>query len=319
MVANEPASHEVLGAHKPGAGRYAPSPSGDLHLGNLRTALVAFLAARGTCRDFLLRIDDIDRARDKGFAERQLADLRRLGIVWELPVMKQSERDHAYYVALQTLCEQDRVYECVCSRKDILTAPTAPHAPPGAYPGICRTLSTAALQRAKAKIAPRLPALRLKVAASERQLCFTDLIKGRVCAPIDDFVLRRGDGVYAYNLATVVDDAAAGVDQVVRGDDLASSTPRQILLARLLNAPAPSYAHVPLVVNARGVRLAKRDGAVTLAQLREQGVGTAEVLQMLLLSLGMAADPLATDALKAAACDFAFHKLSRDPFVFKGF
>ncbi|MFT4232580.1 MAG: glutamate--tRNA ligase family protein, partial [Leucobacter sp.] len=160
----------------------------------------------------------------------------------------------------------------------------------------CRDRTPGERAAAREAIAPRLPALRLRVPAGTAAPEFDDLLLGRVRGDIDDFVLRRGDGTVAYNLAVVIDDAAMGVDQIVRGDDLASSTPRQILLQRLLGlpdgaapAPAVEYAHVPLVLGPTGARLAKRDGAVTLADLREQGVDAAEVLSALAVSLDLAA------------------------------
>lgn len=270
----------------PGAGRYAPSPSGNLHLGNLRTALVAWLAARSTGRRFVLRVDDLDRARDAGYAAAQLQQLASLGLTHDGEIVYQSNRTAHYAAALAELTAANLTYECVCSRKDILAAPTAPHAPPGAYPGTCRNLDPAQKAAALAAIAPRQPAIRLRTPVTAGT--FTDQILGEQSAGIDDFVLRRGDGTYAYNLATVVDDAAAGVDQIVRGADLASSTPRQILLGQLLGLPQPSYAHVPLVLNPAGARLAKRDGAVTLVDLAAQGLTSEQVLQVLAQSLNLA-------------------------------
>ena len=161
------------------------------------------------------------------------------------------------------LGERGLLYECYCSRKDILNAPRAPHAPEGAYPGTCRNLTEA--QRAERCDSGRPPALRLRTDAAEYTV--SDLIHGRFTGVVDDFVLRRGDGVPAYNLAVVVDDAHSRVDQVVRGEDLLASAPRQAYLARLLGYPEPTYAHVPLALNPEGKRLAKRDGAVTLAEL----------------------------------------------------
>jgi len=275
-----------------GAGRYAPSPSGDLHLGNLRTALLAWLFARSSGRAFLMRIEDTDQARATGAAERQLADLRAIGVDWDGEPVVQSERIAVYEETIARLSALGLVYECTCTRREILEAPSAPHAPPGAYPGTCRDLSDAERARARLRIAPRLPALRLRTPGAVRELCFDDLLLGRVCGSIDDLVLRRGDGAIAYNLAVVVDDAAMGVDQVVRGDDLASSTPRQLLLQRLLGfptSPRVQYAHVPLVLGPGGARLAKRDGAVTLRDLAQQGVAPVSVLGMLAESLGLAA------------------------------
>ena len=276
-----------------GAGRYAPSPSGDLHLGNLRTALLAWLFARASGRSFLIRIEDLDRARDAGSAERQLRDLAAFGLDWDGAPVLQSERGADHEAAIARLADAGLVYECFCTRKDILAAPTAPHAPPGAYPGTCRDLGPAEREAAQERILPRTPALRLRVPEGTAAPWFRDLVLGEQAhGEIDDLVLLRGDGTVAYNLAVVVDDAAMGVDQVVRGDDLASSTPRQILLQRLLELPSPpvvEYAHVPLVLGPTGKRLAKRDGAVTLAALEAHGAEPAEVLTELAVALGLAA------------------------------
>lgn len=248
------------------AGRFAPSPSGDLHIGNVRTGLVSFLWARTTGRSFRWRIEDLDRVQ-AGAAERQLDEFRALGVVVDGEIVVQSARTEAYAEACARLEARGLVYECYCSRKDILSAPSAPHAPPGAYPGTCRHLTEAQRLQGRERLAAagRSPALRLATDGAGRPV--EDAVLGTLSAPIDDVVLRRGDGVWAYNLAVVVDDAAMGVDQVVRGDDLASSAPRQALLCDLLELPVPEYAHVPLVLNSSGARLAKRDGAVTLRQL----------------------------------------------------
>lgn len=270
-----------------GAGRYAPSPSGELHLGNLRTAMLAWLFARSTGRHFLMRIEDLDRARDAGTAAGQLADLTALGIDWDGDPVLQSERAGAHEAAIEQLSEAGLVYECTCTRREIAEAPTAPHEPPGAYPGTCRERSAAERAAAALAILPRRPALRLRTPETEREQSFDDLLLGRVSGWVDDPVLRRGDGAVAYNLAVVVDDAGAGVDQIVRGDDLAPSTPRQILLQRLLGLPIPIYAHVPLVLGPTGARLAKRDGAVTLAELAAQGVDADGVRGLLAASLGL--------------------------------
>jgi len=275
-----------------GAGRYAPSPSGDLHLGNLRTALLAWLFARSSGRRFFIRIEDLDRERDAGAAERQLADLQRLGLDWDGEVAVQSTRIAHYDDAVAQLREAGLVYECTCTRREVLDAPRAPHAPPGAYPGTCRDRTPAERDAARERIAPRLPALRIRIPDGWRAPAFNDVMLGTVHGEIDDFVLRRGDGAYAYNLAVVVDDAAMGIDQIVRGDDLAVSTPRQLMLQQLLGVPtvpAIEYAHVPLVLGPTGARLAKRDGAVTLAQLMQAGSDSDAVRAMLARSLGLAA------------------------------
>lgn len=238
-----------------------------------------------------MRIEDLDRARDSGAAAAQLADLRAIGVDWDGDPVIQTERTADHEAAIAKLSVAGLVYECTCTRRDILAAPTAPHAPPGAYPGTCRDRSDIERGEARASIAPRLPALRLRAPEGLTSSSFDDLLMGKVIGDIDDFVLQRGDGTIAYNLAVVVDDAAMGVDQVVRGDDLATSTPRQMLLQQLLGLPTVpevEYAHVPLVLGPSGARLAKRDGAVTLRDLREQGVDAADVLAMLAASLGLA-------------------------------
>lgn len=253
-----------------GAGRFAPSPSGDLHIGNVRTGLLAYLFARLDDRPFLWRVEDLDRVRP-GAAERQLEDFAQLGIVPDPPITRQSDRTGYYADALTELADRQLVYECYCSRKDIAQAPSAPHAPPGAYPGTCRNLSDRQRADARGRLAEqgRRPALRLRATVGANTV--TDRLLGRVSGHVDDFVLRRGDGVWAYNLATVVDDGLTGVTQVVRANDLASSAPRQAYLAQLLGYPVPEYVHVPLVLGPSGARLAKRDGAVTLRQLWDLG------------------------------------------------
>ncbi|GAA4520970.1 tRNA glutamyl-Q(34) synthetase GluQRS [Brachybacterium paraconglomeratum] len=281
----------------PGAGRYAPSPSGDLHLGNLRTAILAWVLARRTGRAFHLRVEDLDRVRE-GSVPRQLEDLAALGLDWDGEVVRQSERGAAYEQAIARLEAQSLVFECYCTRREILEAPSAPHAPPGAYPGTCRNLSPATREQGRQRMRElrREPALRLRAEAPEWQV--HDLWAGEVTGTVDDLVLRRGDGVVAYNLAVVVDDAAAGVDQVVRADDLLSSAPRQACLAHLLGLPEPGYAHVPLAVNSDGARLAKRDGAVTLRDRYAQGESVAEVVGRIGHSLGLADCRTAADVLE---------------------
>ncbi|WP_072802830.1 tRNA glutamyl-Q(34) synthetase GluQRS [Rhodococcoides yunnanense] len=260
-----------------GAGRFAPSPSGDLHLGNLRTALLAWLFARSTGRRFLMRIEDLDRVR-AGAEALQLADLWAIGIDWDGPVVRQSERTTLYDDAIARLTRAGLTYECFCTRREILEAASAPHAPDGAYPGTCRNLTDA--ERSSKS---RPPALRLRAEAAD--FVVDDEVHGRFHGQVDDLVLRRADGVPAYNLAVVVDDGEQGIDQVVRGDDLLTSSPRQAYLASLLGVPVPTYAHVPLALNAHGARLAKRDGAVTLADQAALGLGPLDVLSLLAQSL----------------------------------
>lgn len=278
------------------AGRFAPSPSGDLHIGNLRTGLLAWLFARSTGRDFMMRIEDLDRVRP-GAEERQLADLRAIGIDWDGDIVRQSERLDLYAAAVDRLRESGEVYECFCSRKEIHEAPSAPHHPPGAYPGTCRDLTEA--ERALRRL-ERPAALRLRAGIETHTV--TDLLHGEVTGAVDDIVLVRNDGVPAYNLAVVVDDGEQGIDQVVRGDDLLSSAPRQAHLAALLGYAEPVYAHVPLALNAEGKRLAKRDGAVTLTGLTALGI---DARALILDSLGL-----------TTLEDFDPDRLPRDPWVF---
>lgn len=294
----------------PGAGRYAPSPSGDLHFGNLRTALLAWLSARHSGRRFLLRIEDIDTQRSSAAsAHRQIDDLRTLGIDWDGPVLHQSDRFDAYAHALNHL----PTYECYCSRREIREAARAPHVAPGTYPGTCRELSGEQRAERRETLAQqgRIPAVRLR--AGVRQWTVRDHLHGEYTGEVDDFVLRRGgqDAGWAYHLAVVVDDGHQGVDQVVRGDDLLSSAPRQAYLAQLLDLPAPDYVHVPLVLGPAGQRLAKRDGAVTLREmLLDADVPT--VLGRLAASLGLRAT--STQELLER---FDPAALPREPFVWR--
>lgn len=277
-------SADRVGPGGQGAGRFAPSPSGDLHVGNLRTALLAWLFARSSGRSFLIRLEDLDRVRS-GSADRQLADLRALGLDWDGPVVRQSDRGSLYRPAIDRLTRLGLTYECFCTRREILEAASAPHGDPlpdGAYPGTCRDLTEA--ERA-ARRTNRPAARRLRAGVSRWTV--QDRLIGPYTGVVDDLVLCRGDGVVAYNLAVVVDDTDQGIDQVVRGHDLLSSSPRQAYLAHLLGLPAPEYAHVPLALNPVGRRLAKRDGAVTLGQLRTAGRTPADVLGSLACSLGM--------------------------------
>lgn len=289
------------------AGRFAPSPSGELHVGNLRTAILAWLFARSTGRLFLMRVEDLDRARAGAEAE-QLRDLAAIGVSWDGGVVRQTDREHLYAEAIARLTAAGLTYACFCTRREIQEAPSAPHAPLGAYPGTCRNLTGA---EREAKRAARPPAVRLRSAVAE--VTVRDVLHGNYTGVVDDFVLRRNDGVTAYNLAVVVDDAAQGIDQVVRGDDLLPSTPRQAHLASLLNMPVPEYAHVPLVLNADGARLAKRDGAVTLADLALAGVTADQVRDELLASVG-----LPPGRLEDALAVFDPAALPREPWVWPG-
>ena len=268
-------------------GRFAPSPTGVLHLGNLRTALLAWLFARSAGSEFLVRMEDLDTGRVRpGYAEEQLADLAAIGIDWDGEVVFQSQRLDRYADAIDAL--GDRVYECYCTRAEIREAASAPHGPlpEGAYPGTCLRLTAAEL--AEKRASGRAPALRIRAGAA--RVAFEDRLHGHVEGVVDDFVIRRNDGAPAYNLAVVVDDAAQGIGEVVRGDDLLDTTPRQLFLADALGLPRPAHAHVPLVLGADGARLAKRHGDVTLREV-EPAAARAWMLRTLGLSEAGEFDP----------------------------
>jgi glutamyl-tRNA synthetase len=293
-------------------GRFAPSPTGDVHLGTARTALVAWLAARRDGGSFVLRIEDIDQPRViAGAEERMLDDLRWLGLDWDEGPYRQSERLALYDDALAKLESTGLTYACYCSRADVARASSAPHGPNQAYPGTCRGLTP--MQRTLLQGQPSS----IRFRAPDRDVCFDDAIHGSVCSRADDFVIRRSDGLHAYQLAVVVDDLAMGIEEVVRGDDLLDSTPRQLLLYEALASPSPKFAHVPLVVGPDGQRLAKRHGNASIRALRERCVAAPEVIGRLAASLGLcrAEDRLMPDDLVAA---FSFDKLAREPLVWQG-
>jgi glutamyl-tRNA synthetase len=295
-------------------GRFAPSPTGVLHLGNLRTALLSWCAAKHVGGRWLVRMEDLDPVTSsRDHERRQLDDLARLGLAPDGEVVRQSERFDRYRAAIDRLRADGLVYPCYCTRREIREAATAPHGdglPDGAYPGTCRRLGHE--QRDEYEREGRRPALRLRT--DGERYTFADLVLGDVTGAVDDVVLQRNDGVPAYNLAVVVDDHLQGVTQVVRGDDLASSTPRQLHLQHLLGFPAPTYAHVPLVVGPDGERLAKRHGAVTLDDLVARGMSDAQVLRLLAAGIGAPApDGVTADAV-AAGFDIA--SLPREPWRF---
>ncbi|WP_293790910.1 tRNA glutamyl-Q(34) synthetase GluQRS [uncultured Corynebacterium sp.] len=320
-----------------GAGRYAPSPSGDLHLGNFRTAVLAWMFAKHEGREFLMRVDDIDAQRSsEAAAHQQLLDLSTMGITYDGEIRRQQETWSEYEKALNDLREQGLVYECYCSRKDIAEAVRAPHAAPGAYPGTCRDLGESARAAKRAELAERgrVPALRLRASVGEWEVRESFAAGrrggGAYRGVVDDMVLRRGGNApkgagnagavgheavnrdYAYNLAVVVDDALAGVGQVVRGDDLLSSAPRQAYLAHLLRLPPVEYVHVPLVMGPDSKRLAKRDGAVTL---RDFPGGAEGMLLWIAESLGPAVDIRAAGGVQPAEllATFEPEQLPREP------
>lgn len=267
-------------------GRFAPSPTGPLHVGNLRTALLAWLFARSSAGRFLLRIEDLEARPDNVIHEaNQRRDLTALGLDWDGPVLRQIERRTRHEGALADLERAGLTYPCYCSRREVREAAAAPHRHPDrVYPGTCRDLSARGRNRRAAGGRPA--ALRLRSAGDV--VTIVDRLHGLVSAVVDDFVLRRNDGVPAYNLAVVVDDADQGVEEVVRGDDLLTSTPRQAHLADLLVLPRPTWAHVGLVLGPDGERLAKRHGAVTLDDLAATGRDAASVRSEIAASVGLA-------------------------------
>ncbi len=257
-------------------GRFAPSPTGPLHLGSLAAAVGSWLYARAAGGRWLVRIEDIDTPRVvAGSAEGILAALQRYGLEWDGEVVWQSRRTALYEDALHSLRERNLIYDCACSRADLQRAASAPLGREPVYPGTCRN-GIPAGKTARA-IRFRVP---------DESIAFDDLILGRVHEDLGgDFVVRRADGLFAYQLAVVVDDAEQGVTQVVRGADLLASTPRQIALQRALGYPTPVYAHLPLVVNPDGSKLGKRDGALPLPSLDEKHV--RETLGIALKHLGI--------------------------------
>ena len=271
--------------------RYAPSPTSDLHLGNLRTALAGWLLTRAAGGTWRMRIEDLDRDRVRaaeGVEARQLRDLESLGLTWDGPLVRQSERLDLYRDAVASL----PTYECFCTRREIAEAASAPHDDGyRPYAGTCRGLTGA---ERDARRAERPAAIRLEARAATQTI--QDEFAGQVTSVVDDVVLVRGDGQFAYNLAVVVDDIAMGVDHITRGDDLLSSAPRQARLTTLLGGTPARYAHIGLVTNATGARLAKRDGAVTLADL---GLPPAEALALLCASLGLGPCHTTEEALAA--------------------
>lgn len=279
--------------------RFAPSPTGDLHLGNARTALLAWLQARAAGADFVMRVEDLDRGRVREhFIDSQLEELRWLGLDWDEgpdvggdcgPYL-QSQRGELYEAALERLAARGLVYECFCSRSEVAAAASAPHGPQDEgpiYPGTCRDLSP---ERAMRRDRNRAASLRFRV--PDEGVRFTDLLQGeQVVRPreeLGDFVIRRRDGVAAYQLAVVVDDIAMRITDVLRGADLLTSTARQLLLYGALEAPPPRWIHVPLMLGPDGERLAKRYGSTTLSALRLAGVSPGEVVGWLASTCGLA-------------------------------
>jgi glutamyl-tRNA synthetase len=283
-------------------GRYAPSPTGAIHLGNARTALLAWLDARAAGGAFVMRVEDLDRPRVvRGAEAALLADLAWLGLDWDegpdkpdgggpYGPYRQSERAARYDQAVDALLAAGRAFPCACSRADLARAASAPQEPDDdgpRYPGTCRSLAPAEVE-ARAAAQGRRPAVRF--AGGGAPVDFVDRVHRRVAGDVrgvDDFLLRRADGTASYQLAVVVDDAAMAITRVVRADDLLGSTPRQIALYRALGLPPPEFAHVPLVLAPGGERLAKRTRPLALAELRARGVPPEAVVGVLAASAGL--------------------------------
>jgi glutamyl-tRNA synthetase len=283
-------------------GRYAPSPTGELHLGNASSALLAWLSIRARGGSFVMRMEDLDRNRVRPQLARQiLGDLEWLGLDWDEgpdrggphAPYEQWQRLELYAAAFRGLRRDERLYPCFCSRRDIAAAVSAPQAPGDElrYPGTCRDLDPG-------EAADRVErgdrhAWRFRVDGGGP--AFDDLVRGRWGGPSEappgDFVVYRADGVPAYQLAVVVDDAAMGIDEVVRGDDLLASTVRQLLLFRAMDREPPRFGHVPLLLGTDGVRLSKRHLGVTLRELRERGLSASEVVGRLACLLGLRPEP----------------------------
>ncbi len=279
-------------------GRYAPSPTGPLHLGNIRTALLAWLQTRLAAGQFILRMEDLDQPRVKiGSAERILYELRWLGIDWDEgpnlggPVgpYDQGSRNDFYHAALYELKREGRLFPCFCSRKDIAQAASAPHAPDSKalYPGTCRNTNAEEVELIRRQKGNRIPAWRYRV--PNHVITFDDQVAGSISQvlhqEVGDFVVRRADNLFAYQLAVVIDDTLMGITDVVRGADLLASTPRQIELFNALGFRVPQFWHVPLLTNETGERLSKRDGAESIAALRDHGASPEHIVGQLAASV----------------------------------
>lgn len=292
-------------------GRFAPSPSGRMHLGNLWSALLAWLSARSQGGEMVLRLEDLDPDRcTRAWCDQVMRDLEWLGLTWDNEPVYQSERTAVYAQAFRALEERGLIYPCYCTRAERLAA-SAPHRSDGQtiYDGRCSRLTEA---EREALSQTRRPAWRVKV--GQGPITFCDFLYGEYKEDLKtdcgDFILRRSDGVYAYQLAVVADDAAMGVTQVVRGSDLLSSTPRQIYLQRLLGLPEPEYGHVPLLLAADGRRLAKRDRDQELGELQSRYTAP-ELLGRLAHLAGLIPEPAPIAAQQLVPL-FSWEKLPRE-------
>jgi glutamyl-tRNA synthetase len=297
-------------------GRLAPSPTGAQHVGNARTYLIAWLSARSQGGELALRIEDIDSPRIKpGAAEQAAHDLHWLGLDWDSEPVVQTHRLPRYEAALEQLKQRELVYPCTCTRSDVAAAASAPHADHEGptYPGTCSHRSAADAEALAAAGKPF--AWRFRVTDSPG---FTDAFAGETQIDLrqlgGDFVVWKSAGTPAYQLAVVVDDAEMGITEVVRGDDLIPSTPRQLLLYRALGHAPPRFVHVPLVVGEDGRRLAKRHGDTRLSALRDAGVRPDALVGLLAWSCGWQAKPQPLTARELLP-RFRLDAIPRLPFV----
>jgi glutamyl-tRNA synthetase len=300
-------------------GRFAPSPTGPLHVGNLRTALLAWLFARAEGSRFLVRVEDLDPVASRTeLVDEHLADLAALGLDHDGPILHQSDpaARTRHEDALAALEAAGHLYPCFCTRREVAEAAQAAHGPlpEGAYPGTCRHLGDDERAARRAERPDRAPSLRVWAGGAE--VDFVDRLHGPQHGLVDDFVVRRGDGVPAYNLAVVVDDAHQGIEEVVRGDDLLGGTPRQAWLCDRLGLVRPAWAHVPLVLGPDGERLAKRHGSVTRTELASAGIDAAGLLGLMAASLGLAAGGERVDAARLVE-RFDPAAVPREPWVFE--
>ncbi len=273
-------------------GRYAPSPTGPLHRGNLRTALIAWLQSRLTDGAFILRIEDLDQPRVRAGSDLQIMDdLRWLGLEWDEGPDQggssgpyyQSQRGSSYQQVMDRLQEQGLTYGCGCSRKEISKALSAPHANPGVYPGTCRN------RAGTSNPGGRVLAHRFRLSSQPIRVV-DEILPPRRYHPsqeVGDFIVQRADGLFAYQLAVVVDDAQMGVTDVVRGADLAESTVRQLSLYQALGLSPPRFWHLPVMVDGEGRRLSKRDGSGSITSDRKEGISPERVVGQLAASLGL--------------------------------
>lgn len=317
---------EARSSHRPARGRFAPSPSGRMHLGNGLSALISWLDTRHLGGEMIFRLEDLDPQRSRvSFAQLIADDLRWLGLDWDegpdvggpFGPYIQSQRRELYEAQLQALVAKGLVYPCVCTRSELHDA-SAPHASDGEliYAGTCRHRTPEALSAALRSMPNRQPAMRLQV--TETPITFVDLHDGPQSQQLNlisgDFILRRSDGVHAYQLAVSVDDALMGINRVVRGEDLLSSVGRQIYLHQLMGFDPPVYGHVPLMVGTDGKRLSKRHFATDFGYWRDQGVKPEEIVGYLAFKAGIS-DRYQALSAQSLISSFSWDKIVRGPIV----